>query len=502
MSESNPKPAPRVRRPRAAAPEGSTPVTPSSPGTPTASALPAPTTPAISTTPPAASTTTPPSVSTTPPPPAASTTTPPPAPPAPPVLPPHAPQATAPQHPSTPEAAAPRRIGAGALVAVAAAAALVGGASGAGIAAWAVSSNIEAEQGTASEPQTITVNSPDDVNVVNAVAAKAGPSVVTISVSAQSAAGTGSGVILSEDGSILTNNHVVTLDGASSDGKIEVTTADGRIFQAEVVGTDPIVDLAVIKLVDASGLTPIEFGDAGALDVGDRVVAIGAPLGLSNTVTDGIVSALDRSIQIASSAVPDDGTDTEEGEDGGTGPFNFDLPGQETTSGSGTISIPVIQTDAAINPGNSGGALVNDQGQLVGINVAIANAGGTSTTAGSIGVGFAITGDLVQRVAKELIDTGTATHGLLGATVRDASSADGSVVGAVIDDASDGGGAAAAGLRKGDVVTELGGTPIAGSVDLTAQVRLHAAGDKVELVFIRNGEKQTVTVTLGEYAAQ
>jgi len=279
-----------------------------------------------------------------------------------------------------------------------------------------------------------------------------------------------------------------------------VTTADGRIFKAEVVGTDPIVDLAVIKLVDASGLTPIDFGDVDALDVGDRVVAIGAPLGLSNTVTDGIVSALDRSIQIASSAVPDDGT--EDDSDGGTGPFNFDIPGQQATSGSGSISIPVIQTDAAINPGNSGGALVNDSGELVGINVAIASAGGTSTTSGSIGVGFAIPANLAKRVADELIENGTATHGLLGATVRNASSADGSVVGAVIDETTPGGAGAAAGLKKGDVVTSFGGTPITSSVDLTAQVRLHAAGDEAELVYVRDGQEHTVTVTLGEYQAQ
>jgi putative serine protease PepD len=495
MSESNPNPTPRVRRPRAAATEGSTPETAAEQATPAARAPRAPraatSTPVASTTPAAPALAAPPApiLATTPapPPPPVFATPAPPAPPAP-------PHGAGPHTPSTPEAA-PRRIGAGALVAVAAAAALVGGASGAGIAAWAVSTNVAAEQ-SAAEPQTITVNDPGAVNVVNAVAAKAGPSVVTISVSSQSAGGTGSGVILSQDGYILTNNHVVTLDGASSDGTIEVTTADGRIFQAEVVGTDPIVDLAVIKLVDADGLTPIEFGDVGALDVGDQVIAIGAPLGLSNTVTDGIVSALDRSIQIASSAVPDDGTT-----DDGTDPFNFDIPGQ-TSSGSGSISIPVIQTDAAINPGNSGGALVNDAGELVGINVAIASAGGTSTTSGSIGVGFAIPANLAQRIADEIIANGSATHGLLGATVRDASSSDGSVVGAAIQDVSPGGAAAAAGLKKGDVVTSLDGTPITGSVDLTAQVRLHAAGDEVELVLIRNGQEQTVTATLGEYQAQ
>ena len=496
MSESDPNPAPRVRRPRAtaatpavptpstadaaaptpstadaAAPTVDTPVTPAAPKPRrprAAKSAPSPTDAKIAAATPASTT------------PGATTT----------------PTGTVP-----PAFAAPKqRSGAGLLIAGLAVGALVGGASGAGIAAWAVANATGTQQQTSASPQTITVNDPDDVNVVNAVAAKAGPSVVTIAVSSQTGAGTGSGVILSDDGYVLTNNHVITLDGASSDGTVEVTTADGRIFQAEVIGTDPIVDLAVIKLVDASGLTPIEWGDVDALDVGDRVVAIGAPLGLSNTVTDGIVSALDRSIQIASSAVPDDGTgDTE---DDGQNPFNFDIPGQQSTGGSGTISIPVIQTDAAINPGNSGGALVNAAGELVGINVAIANAGGTSTTAGSIGVGFAIPADLAQRVANELIENGAATHGLLGATVRNASSADGSIVGAVIDSVSEDGAASAVGLQKGDIVTEFDGAAITSSVDLTAQVRLHAAGDEVQFTYVRDGQTRTATATLGEYTAQ
>lgn len=384
------------------------------------------------------------------------------------------------------------------LVAVGVAAALVGGASGAGIAAWAVSANADSVQESPADPQTITVNDPDDVSVVNAVAAKAGPSVVTIEVSSQGAGGSGSGVILSEDGYVLTNNHVVTLDGASNDSSIEVTTAAGRIYAAEIVANDPTVDLAVIKLVEASGLTPIEFGDVDALDVGDRAVAIGAPLGLANTVTDGIVSVLDRSIQIASSAVPDDGTQ----DDDGQGPFNFDIPGRPEAPGAGSISIPVIQTDASINPGNSGGALVNDSGELIGVVVAIATAGGSTGSSGSIGVGFAIPADLAERVANELIENGTATHGLLGATVRDATSADGSIVGAVIVDdngITPGSAADTAGLRPGDIITEFDGVPIAGSVDLTAQVRLHPAGDEAELVYVRDGEERTVTVTLGAY---
>jgi putative serine protease PepD len=451
MSESDQKPAPRVRRPRVTAtPEASVEPMPAAPPDPAQDAAPAAE-----------------AIPATEPSPVANDT-------------------------------APRpRSGATTLVAVAAAAALVGGASGAGIAAWAISANVANAPTGSADPQTITVNDPDGVNVVNAVAAKAGPSVVTISVASQRAGGSGSGVILSDDGYVLTNNHVVTLDGASNDGTIEVTTADGRIFAAEIVGTDPTVDLAVIKLEDASGLTPIEFGDVDALDVGDRAVAIGAPLGLANTVTDGIVSVLDRSIQIASSAVPDDGS-----EDEGQNPFNFDIPGQESTGGSGSISVPVIQTDASINPGNSGGALVDDSGELIGIVVAIATAGGSSGSSGSIGVGFAIPADLAQRVATELIENGAATHGLLGATVRDASSADGSIVGAIIVDENGivpGGAAEAAGLQPGDIITELDGVSIKGSVDLTAQVRWHAAASDAELVYVRDGEEHTVTVTLGTF---
>ena len=205
-----------------------------------------------------------------------------------------------------------------------------------------------------------------------------------------------------------------------------MTTADGRVYDAEVVGTDPTYDLAVIKLQDAEGLTPIEFADSSELNVGDETIAVGAPLGLSNTVTTGIVSALNRSIQIASSAAPDssDAEDDSEGDspvpdDGQTPPFFFDFGEGENQAQSPTesISIAVIQTDAAINPGNSGGALVDSEGKLIGINVAIASAGGTGAEAGSIGVGFSIPSNIVQRITDEIIENGSATHGLLGASV-------------------------------------------------------------------------------------
>ena len=391
------------------------------------------------------------------------------------------------------------------IVAALAVGALVGGVSGAGVAAWAITASQGTQSGTTSTPQNITVNDTDNVNVVSAVAAKAEPSVVTISVSGTSASGTGSGVILSEDGYVLTNTHVVTLDGEISDPTVQVTLADGRLFDAELIGTDPTVDLAVIKLKDVTGLTPAEFADSSKLNVGETAIAIGAPLGLSNTVTDGIVSALNRSITVASSAAPENEDESsEEQQNGQNGPFdfwNFDN-GQGTqpqTTASSTISLPVIQTDAAINPGNSGGALLDSTGKVIGINVAIASAGSTgSSTAGSIGVGFAIPSNLAKRVANEIIKDGSATHGLLGASVVDVSSADKSAtVGAVVKELTSGGAAEKAGLRVGDVITTFNGATITGSTDLTAQVRYQPAGGKASLSYTRDGRSTTVDVTLG-----
>lgn len=399
-----------------------------------------------------------------------------------------------------------KRSNVGPVIAALAVGAVLGGASGAGVATVAITSGLDSVQTEAATPQTITVNDTDNVTAVTAVAAKASPSVVTISVTASSAGGTGSGVILSSDGYVLTNTHVVTLDGASADGTIEVTTYDGKLFTAKVVGIDPIVDLAVIKLDDASGLQPMEFADSSDLNVGDQAVAIGAPLGLANTVTDGIVSALNRSIQIASSAVPDDTSeqDSNGGGDsnGDTGPFDFWNFGQDpnaTTAQSATISLPVVQTDAAINPGNSGGALVNSQGELIGVNVAIANAGGNSTgsQSGSIGVGFAIPSNLAKRVADEIIATGSATHGLLGATVKNASSDTSDTVGAEINEVTGGGAAETAGLKPRDVITSFNGVPITSSTDLTAQVRALAAGTTTSLTYVRGGDAHTVDVKLG-----
>ncbi len=350
----------------------------------------------------------------------------------------------------------------------------------------------------------LTVNDYNNATVVTAVAAQATPSVVTINVSSSSEAGTGSGVVFSKDGYIVTNTHVVTLDGDSSNGSITVTTSDGKIYPAKLVGTDPTVDLAVIK-IDATDMKPISFADSSDLNVGDTAVAIGAPLGLSNTVTDGIVSTLSRSIQVTSSA-PSEGGDSNEGGNGSSGgPFDFWGNGDNGSSSSSntTVSLPVIQTDASINPGNSGGALLDSKGKLIGINVAIASASSSSDSSsqsGSIGVGFSIPSNLVKRVANEIKENGSATHGLLGATVGDAAEdAKATQMGGLIKSVSSGGAAAKAGLQKGDVVTKIGSATVSDATDLTAQVRYFAGGAKTTITYIRGGETRETDVTLGTY---
>ncbi|EZP29985.1 S1C family serine protease [Microbacterium oleivorans] len=397
------------------------------------------------------------------------------------------------------------KVGSGKIVAVLVAAAIVGAVSGLGGAA--IGNDVfqpSSSAAVSSGPTQVTVNDPDQVNQTTGIAAKTLPSVVTISATSSTGGGTGSGVVLSQDGYVVTNTHVVTLDGASSNVALRVTTSDGRVFDAKVVGTDPIYDLAVIKLTDASGLTPIDFADSSTLNVGDTTVAVGAPLGLSNTVTTGIVSALNRSIQIASSAVPDSGEQEQEQGQNGQSPFQFDFgQGQQQGNNSaGTISIAVIQTDAAINPGNSGGALVDDEGNLIGINVAIATAGGgssSSSEAGSIGVGFSIPSNVVKRVADDLIKNGSASHGLLGAMVGNSADAkDSTVAGALISEVTRGGAAAAAGLKAGDIVTEFNGVPVRDATDLTAQVRALAGGADASVSYVRDGKTQTADVTLGE----
>ena len=398
----------------------------------------------------------------------------------------------------------PKRKGSVALVAALAIGALVGGASGAGVTALVLSNQDNAVRTTqAQSPSNVVINNTDRVNQITAVVAKASPSVVTIDVASGNSAGTGSGVILSADGYVLTNTHVVTLDGAVANPTIQVKGSDGKLYKAKIVGTDPTSDLAVIKLTNATGLKPIAWADSGKLNVGDTAVAIGAPLGLSDTVTTGIVSALNRSITVASSAAPTtpDQTTPNDGKF-----WNFDIPNQNgTQSGqaTGSISLSVIQTDAAINPGNSGGALLNSSGELIGINVAIANASGSSSTAaGSIGVGFSIPSNLAKRISDELIADGKATHGLLGASVTDATNdATSTTVGALISKVTSGGAAEKAGLKAGDVVTVFNGVPITDANDLTAQVRALAAGSKVDLSYVRGGKSFTVSVTVGQLSS-
>ena len=363
--------------------------------------------------------------------------------------------------------------------------AAMGGIIGAGVGVTAASMS--------SGAGTVIVNDASRVNWVTAVATKAEPSVVTISVSDSSGnAGSGSGVVMTKTGYILTNTHVVTLEGATANPVIEVKTSDDKVYSATIVGTDPTNDLAVIKVNPLGSLTPAVFANSDSVNVGDNVVAIGAPLGLDATVTSGIVSALNRTIQVANSAAPENGST-------GGGGLQFLQGGN---SNQNAINLTVIQTDAAINPGNSGGALVNDKGQVLGINVAIASAGSSSSgsQSGSIGVGFSIPSNNAYRIAQEIIKTGTATHAMLGAYVSDAMSSTGGggfSIGAKISKLMPNSPAGKAGLQVGDVVTRFNGKAVNSATDLTADVRLLAPGTKVTLTVLRGGKSIQIEVTLG-----
>ncbi|MCB5275374.1 Periplasmic pH-dependent serine endoprotease DegQ [Arthrobacter sp. SO5] len=351
----------------------------------------------------------------------------------------------------------------------------------------------------------VIVNNKDDVNAITAAAVKASPSVVTIKATSGSDGGTGSGIVLDGEGHVLTNTHVVTLDGKAAKAAIEVRTSDGRVFSATIVGTDPLSDLAVVKIDKPSGLIPATLGDSGKLNVGDTAVAIGSPLGLTGTVTDGIVSTLNRTISVASSAAPKEGADNSQG--GGQG-FQFAPPGGgqgQSTADQGSISINVIQTDAAINPGNSGGALVNTKGEIIGVNVAIASAGGDATSSGNIGVGFSIPINNAKRVAQEIISAGKASHGQFGVSVKPktaSSSASGFSVGAEVATVESGSAADKAGVKVGDVVMKFQQLTISDPNQLTAAVREQPAGATVKVTVLRNGQQQELDVTLGAAAEQ
>jgi len=360
---------------------------------------------------------------------------------------------------------------------------LLGGTAGGAFAIWNLSSRGLVTPGVSS-PATITVNAPLQASEITAVAAKAMPSVVTIEVAGDTGAGSGSGVVIDERGYVMTNAHVVSI--GAQEPLVRVTMSDGRLFEAEVVGRDVLSDIAVIKIADEGPFTVMAMGDSNRLNVGDQTIAIGAPLGLPGTVTSGIVSAINRSITVGASQVP--------GEEDGQ--FDFDLPGGSPMVGT-TISLPVIQTDASINPGNSGGALLNRDGELIGVNVAIASTGGQGS--GSIGLGFAIPANFAYRIATEIISGAGASHGLLGAMVTDAQSmATSTVTGAYIDSVTPGGAADAVGLRAGDIVTKFNGLPITNRIDLTAQVRTLPGGTTATMSYVRAGNSYTVEVTLGE----
>jgi putative serine protease PepD len=360
---------------------------------------------------------------------------------------------------------------------------LLGGTAGGAFAIWNLSSRGLVTPGVSS-PGAITVNSPLQASEITAVAAKAMPSVITIEVASLNGAGSGSGVIISEEGFAITNAHVVSF--GNEEPAIRVTMADGRLFPATVVGRDVLSDIAVIRIGGDGPFQPIELGDSDALNVGDEAIAIGAPLRLPGTVTSGIISAINRSITVGAAQGP--------GEEDGQ--FDFDIPGGFTVPGQ-TISIPVIQTDASINPGNSGGALLDRNGRLIGVNVAIASTGGQGS--GSIGLGFSIPSNFAVRVASELISEGRASHGLLGALVTDAQSvASSSVTGAYIESVNPTGAAAKAGIRAGDIVTRFNGIPITNRIDLTAQVRTLPGGSSSTLTYVRGSNSYTVEVLLDE----
>ena len=394
-----------------------------------------------------------------------------------------------------------RKVGMGMFTGGVLAAALIGGLVGGGSLFLLDQQGNNTASTTTSQSAPLVVNNTKSVNAVTAAAAKAMPSVVTISATSGNSGGTGSGIILDTEGHILTNTHVVTLDGAAAHATIQVQTSNNKVYNATVVGTDPLSDLAVIK-IDAPNLVPATLGDSGKINVGDTVIAIGSPLGLNATVTEGIISTLNRTIQVASSAVPQTPSDAAPNQGGGNG-FQFSPPGGglNNTPATGTVNLNVIQTDAAINPGNSGGALVNSEGQVIGVNVAIASTGSSSDSgsqSGNIGVGFSIPMDHAQQVAQQIIKTGSATHGQLGVTVGATSTSSESTFssGAKVAEVTPGSAAAKAGLQKGDVITQLGNRTISDPADLTAAVREQPGGATVKLDFTRNGKAQSVDVTL------
>ncbi|MCR1784240.1 trypsin-like peptidase domain-containing protein [Nocardioides carbamazepini] len=372
----------------------------------------------------------------------------------------------------------PRR--AGFAVAVLTGALLVGG--GAGIGGAALYDAASGDGGSAggrttSLPVVDSGNRPAASGSVESVASAVLPSVVALDVRGAGGAGSGSGVVLDSDGLILTNDHVVTLGGEIPADQAEVTVSfnNGTKVRGTVVGTDPLTDTALVKVEGVDDLKPITIGKSSNLDVGEQVVAIGSPFGLDATVTSGIVSALDRPVEVARDA-----------------------------QGNAT-AYPAIQTDAAINPGNSGGPLVNMDGQLVGINASIrSTSSGQGAESGSIGLGFAIPIDEVLPIIDQLRAGDTPTHARLGIQVADAAgtagSSDTTLSGARIAEIENGSAAADAGLAKDDVITAIDGRQIENSEALIATVRSYRPGDSVKVTYLRGDKESTTELELGSDA--
>jgi putative serine protease PepD len=310
---------------------------------------------------------------------------------------------------------------------------------------------------------------------VAGIAAAALPGVVTLHVRGDSAQGTGTGFVLDGKGHILTNNHVV--EPAGTDGEISVTFSGGETAKAKLIGHDSGYDLAVVKVSGVRGLKPLPLGNSENVQVGDPVVAIGAPFDLANTVTSGIISAKERPI----------------------------TAGGEKGDGSDTSYVDALQTDAPINPGNSGGPLVDSKARVIGINSAIRSAGDGSEKgggqAGSIGLGFAIPINQGKRVAEELINFGRATHPVIGVTLDTEFTGDGA---RIADKGQNGGPSVSengpgekAGLKPGDVITEVDGSPVHSSDELIVKVRAHRPKDRLDLTVERDGGDREVTLVLG-----
>ncbi|MDQ2882788.1 MAG: trypsin-like peptidase domain-containing protein [Actinomycetota bacterium] len=298
---------------------------------------------------------------------------------------------------------------------------------------------------------------------VEQVAQKVTPSVVQLRVHGPQVAAEGSGIVLSADGLILTNNHVV--EPAATGGQVTAVLQDGRSVPVQIVGRAPTFDLAVVRAQGVNGLTPAQLGTSSTVRVGQEVVAVGSPLGLSGTVTSGIISALDRPVRA-----------------GGEG------------SSQDTV-LDAIQTDAAINPGNSGGPLTDMQGRVIAINSAIAALGSGTGQVGSIGLGFAIPIDQARRIANELVHTGQATSAILGVTVPAGQPEDGA---AVVQQVTPGGAAAAAGIQSGDKITKVGDRVIDSGDALVAAIRSHSPGSQVTVTIKgAGGATRQVQATLG-----